>query len=342
MMSAMQEPMISVIVPVYKVEKYLDECVRSIMTQEYQNLEIILIDDGSPDDCPQMCDEFAREDPRIRVIHQENAGLSAARNAGLDAASGEIITFIDSDDVAHPSMIKVLHENMVAYGADISECKFATFFDKSQSECEKTTQGIEAFVPGSDYAKEALRENSSIILSVCAKLYKMRLFYGAGIRFPLGRYYEDAPVSFELACAACHVVRCGATLYGYRQRQGSIVFSMDRDPSWFERKTEDMQYVRVCFQNIISRKNLPFADAMEGYEARDMLLLLRDVVYWRNKDLRQKYYPLLRDKVLVKKREYLRNPCLSSMRKWEIRILSIGAIIYIPVVYIVCGRNRRI
>ena len=102
-------PLISVIVPVYKAEKYLEECVRSIRAQEHRNLEIILIDDGSPDNCPQMCDDFAREDARIRVIYQENGGVSAARNAGIAAAKGEWIGFVDADDVIHASMYKTLH-----------------------------------------------------------------------------------------------------------------------------------------------------------------------------------------------------------------------------------------
>ena len=96
------EPLISVIVPVYKVEQYLDECVQSIINQTYKNLEIILVDDGSPDRCPEMCDEYARQDSRIKVIHKPNGGLSSARNAGIDIARGEYIGFVDSDDyIAH-------------------------------------------------------------------------------------------------------------------------------------------------------------------------------------------------------------------------------------------------
>ena len=94
----MNKPLISVIVPVYKVERYLDECVESIVNQTYHNLEIVLVDDGSPDNCPQMCDDWAKKDERIRVIHKENGGVSSARNAGLDICTGDYISFIDSDD----------------------------------------------------------------------------------------------------------------------------------------------------------------------------------------------------------------------------------------------------
>ena len=115
-------PKVSVIVPVYKVEKYLERCVSSIVNQTYSNLEIILVDDGSPDNCPQMCDVWAQRDDRIRVIHKPNGGLSDARNAGMDIATGDYIGFADSDDWIEPDMYQTLVKNAVAYDADISRC----------------------------------------------------------------------------------------------------------------------------------------------------------------------------------------------------------------------------
>ena len=111
----MTTPLISVIVPVYRVEKYLERCVKSILSQTYKNLEVILVDDGSPDQCPAICDACAEKDARVKVIHQENKGLSGARNAGIDAASGEYLAFVDSDDYAvsytHLLLSDVLYEN---------------------------------------------------------------------------------------------------------------------------------------------------------------------------------------------------------------------------------------
>ena len=106
----MKEKLISVIIPIYKVEQYLDECVESIIKQTYKNLEIILVDDGSPDGCPQMCDEWARKDERIRVVHKKNGGLSSARNAGLDVATGEYVSFVDSDDFIATDALRSLYE----------------------------------------------------------------------------------------------------------------------------------------------------------------------------------------------------------------------------------------
>lgn len=123
----MECPLISVIVPVYKVEKYLDECIESIVNQTYRNLEIILVDDGSPDNCPQMCDDWAKKDERICVIHKENGGVSSARNAGLDVCKGEYIAFVDSDDWLEPDM----YETMVRQIKD--NCLIVCEYTKSNS-----------------------------------------------------------------------------------------------------------------------------------------------------------------------------------------------------------------
>ena len=113
-------PLISVIVPVYKVERYLDRCVQSIVDQTYRNLEIILVDDGSPDACSDMCDAWAAKDHRIRVIHQENRGLGAARNSGIRISTGELIGFVDSDDWLEPTMYEVLYHSLTKENADTS------------------------------------------------------------------------------------------------------------------------------------------------------------------------------------------------------------------------------
>lgn len=118
---------ISVIVPVYKTEQYLNRCVQSITDQTYKNLEIILVDDGSPDNCPEMCDQWAKKDERIKVIHKRNGGISSARNAGLDSATGDYIMFADSDDWMEPDMAEFLYRLIVKYDADISRCGF--YFD---------------------------------------------------------------------------------------------------------------------------------------------------------------------------------------------------------------------
>ena len=118
------EELVSVIIPVYKVEKYLERCVESVQKQTFQNLEIILVDDGSPDLCGAMCDEMAKTDPRIKVIHKNNGGLSDARNVGIEMASGNYIVFVDSDDWLDLDMIALLYRVLKKYNADIAECSY--------------------------------------------------------------------------------------------------------------------------------------------------------------------------------------------------------------------------
>ena len=119
-------PKLSVIVPVFKVEKYLDRCVNSILSQTFTDLELILVDDGSPDNCPAMCDAWAEKDSRVKVIHKENGGLSSARNAGVAAAQAEYIAFVDSDDWVEQDFLKTLYEAAVVYGADMVQCNYQT------------------------------------------------------------------------------------------------------------------------------------------------------------------------------------------------------------------------
>ena len=132
------EDLISVIIPIYKVEAYLDRCVRSILSQSYQNLEIILVDDGSPDQCGKMCDDFAALDSRIRVFHKENGGLSDARNYGVEYANGKYIAFIDSDDYVESHYVEYLHDLIVSNDADIASCCMV----KTEGDTEKKSYNI--------------------------------------------------------------------------------------------------------------------------------------------------------------------------------------------------------
>ena len=124
-------PKVSVIVPVYNTEQYLKECVDSLLKQTLTDLEIILIDDGSPDNSAYICDEYAKLDSRVKVIHKENGGLSSARNAALDICKGEYIGFVDSDDFVEPTMFEELYNSAINYNSDISICALSTFSEKS-------------------------------------------------------------------------------------------------------------------------------------------------------------------------------------------------------------------
>lgn len=208
---------ISVIVPVYKVEPYLRKCLDSIVCQTYQNLEIILVDDGSPDNCGAICDEYAAKDGRIIVIHKGNGGVSSARNAGLERATGDWIGWVDPDDWIEPDMYEYLLENARKYGADIAVCGLYKVYDghTERFAVEKASQ------LDNGQGMEALLEDK-VLQSYCwDKLWRKELW--RGISFPLGKTFEDmcaVPLVFQ---RAKKTVLLSEAKYFYRQRRESIV-----------------------------------------------------------------------------------------------------------------------
>lgn len=193
----MTNSLISIIVPVYKVEEYLDECVQSLVNQTYKNLEIILVDDGSPDRCPQMCDEWARKDPRISVIHKSNGGLSSARNAGLDAAKGDYIGFVDSDDIIDAEMYEKLFEPFEDYlNIGITSCMIYRYVDGCITPYNKSWDVRKPrLLSYKDFALELLPCQRNFV--ICCKLFKKELVQG--VRFEVGKRNEDSLFVFALS-----------------------------------------------------------------------------------------------------------------------------------------------
>lgn len=212
-------PLISVIVPVYKVEEYLGRCVDSLLEQTYQNLEIILVDDGSPDNCGKICDDYARLDTRVKVIHKKNGGLSSARNAGIDIAAGEYLGFVDSDDWLVPQTYEwllgmALEENvkLVCAGRyDVSSWKGT----REKGLCPSKREVIS----GEDLAKRIFVWDH-VDSAAWDKLYHRSLFQE--IRYPLGVVSEDLPVTYRLALKAGRVGMLDKPVYFYFHRDGSI------------------------------------------------------------------------------------------------------------------------
>ena len=189
--------LISIIVPVYKVEKYLDECVQSLVDQTYKNLEIILVDDGSPDRCPQMCDDWARKDSRIRVIHKPNGGLSSARNAGLDAAKGDYIGFVDSDDIIDTEMYEKLYEPFENFpNVGITSCMIFRYVDGCITPYNKSWDVRKPrLLAYKDFAIELLPCQRNFV--ICCKLFKKELVQD--VRFEVGKRNEDSLFIFALS-----------------------------------------------------------------------------------------------------------------------------------------------
>jgi glycosyltransferase involved in cell wall biosynthesis len=229
-------PLVSIIIPVYKVEKYLDECIRSVIGQTYQNLEIILVDDGSPDRCGEICDRYAEEDSRVKVIHKSNGGLSDARNAGIAAANGTYLFFLDSDDYIRLDTIDCLVKEITQSSADIVCAAALSFIDGSvpsdvfsdgSAHCFTQDQAIVHYVQ-SDW-------------SAWGKLYRWDVH--KSVTFPVGKIHEDEAIMIDLLEKCIKICDIPEKLYYYRKREHSITSTVYtvRKMDWFynwERNTE--------------------------------------------------------------------------------------------------------
>lgn len=225
-------PLISVIVPIFNVEAYLVRCIESILTQTYSKLEIILVDDGSTDQCERICNEMAVTDGRIKVVHQRNAGLSAARNKGIENSHGEYFLFIDSDDYIHREMVELLYNNLIKYKADLSIGSFQTVREgevPSDTICNHTQllSNMEAL---SYYYN---KQHSDMVIT-WNKLYHKKLF--TKVRFPEGKIHEDNFTTPLLLFHASRIVFSDAKLYYYLQRDSSIMNSNNN----YDKKNNDL------------------------------------------------------------------------------------------------------
>lgn len=210
--------LVSVIVPIYGVELYLDNCIKSIIRQTYKNLEIILVDDGSPDRCGSICDSYAEKDIRIKVIHKENGGLSDARNTGIKIAKGDYITCIDSDDYVSNDYIEYLLYKIQENNADMSICGLI-----------KTAKTNESKQEDHNITKEYTSEEALAVMlyacefttSACGKLYRKELF--DGVEYPIDKYSEDMFTTYKLIVKSSKIVYGDRVCYYYLYRPGSIL-----------------------------------------------------------------------------------------------------------------------
>lgn len=212
-------PLISVIVPCYNVEKYLPRCINSIINQTYNNIEILLVDDGSPDQCGEICEKYAKKDKRIKVIHKNNGGLSDARNVAIDVATGEYILFIDSDDYVAVDHVEHLYSIMTKSNVDMAIEWGQTFYEGTEPPID-TLDGKKEVILDSEDALMNMFYQKDFDTSAWAKLYKRSLF--EGIRYPKGWLYEDLPTTYRLIQRCKKVVFSNYKSYYYLLRNNSI------------------------------------------------------------------------------------------------------------------------
>lgn len=214
----MGNDLISIIIPVYKVEEYLEKCIESVLKQTYTNLQIILVDDGSPDNCGKICDEYAKKDPRIEVIHKVNGGLSDARNVGIAKAKGKYIGFVDSDDYIKEDMYEILINLIKEYDADVSICNLYDVIDGKEY-IRNNENGIQEY-SRLEILKEVLLDKN-IQSYAWNKLYKKELF--DEIKYPIGKKYEDIGTTFYVFEKCNKIVVTSKPEYYYLKRSDSLV-----------------------------------------------------------------------------------------------------------------------
>ena len=230
---------VSVIIPVYKVEEYLDRCVQSVLAQTHEDMEVLLVDDGSPDNCGALCDGYAKKDSRVRAIHRENGGLSAARNTGLDASTGDYVLFVDGDDYIAPDMVETLLAALEETGADMAVCGVKCVDDAGTPVRALPPMEAGAFPPEEIYRRMTFDEWAWRYVSACNRLCRRGLF--DGLRFEEGKLHEDEFLAHRLYDRCKKVAVAADEFYYYVQRGGSIMNAaaslgrLDRVQARFER-----------------------------------------------------------------------------------------------------------
>lgn len=214
----MENALVSIIVPVFRVEEYLKRCIESMINQTYKNIEIILVDDGSDDNCPKICDEYSKKDQRITVIHKQNGGLSDARNFGIKKSKGEYITFVDSDDTIEPDYIECLLNTLIKNNADISICGYMVKYDNGKN--IPNANGKKLVLNSKETLENMLYQEDFNVAS-WAKLYKRNLF--DKIEFPVGKIHEDAFTTYKLVLKSKTIACDLKPLYNYMIRSNSIL-----------------------------------------------------------------------------------------------------------------------
>lgn len=243
-MKIMESELISIVVPIYNVEKYLKKCIDSILVQTYKNIEIILVDDGSPDNCGAICEEYGKKDSRIKIIHKENGGLSDARNVGIEVAIGKYITFIDSDDYVDENYIAYLYQILKKYKTRISIISNyiitsnGKIIDLGLNYKEESIDKIEAL-------KRMLNEEGYTV-SAWSKLYDIELF--KNVKFPKGKLCEDNGTTYKLIEQVENVAFGNKSKYYYLKRDGSIMLST------FNEKKLDMIYLTDEMCDFLEKK----------------------------------------------------------------------------------------
>lgn len=310
------KPIISIIVPIYKVEKYLKRCIESILNQSLSDFELILVDDGSPDKCGDICNEYERIDNRIKVIHKQNGGLSDARNAGLDIAQGEFIGFIDSDDFIHKDMYLILYNTIINSGCNIVQCKFKYFSKEEELNTNIINDGKYTVYNNIDAIEEIIN-NKNLNTNTWNKLYRRELFNN--IRFPKGKIHEDEFVTYKVFYKANSVGYINKELYYYFSNSNGIMKNLNINSKfdWIEAiEGRNKFLLRVNEKKLFDKSNI--------YLFFYLIKLRYEINKSNNLDDKEEKYKLVNKKIKDSLKLINNKSCYSNLNKIVISLMKIN------------------
>ena len=284
----MNGKLVSIIVPVYNVENYLEQCIYSAVSQTYKNIEVILVDDGSTDDSGTICDRYAEKDNRVTVIHKNNGGLSSARNAGIEVAKGEYITFVDSDDYVSRYYVENLVSALEKSGSDLAVSMFVNVYDGDEPIADKEQYGLVNLHTRTNEAclKDMLYQKV-IDTSACGKLYSLKAI--GELRFPHGKLYEDIMFTTTMLARAKQIAIIDNIDYFYYQRVGSIQYQ-----TFNERKLDCIRQFRTQME-FIDHNFPPLCDAVRARYFSGVCNILFQIPEGKYEDIRKNLWKELKE-----------------------------------------------
>jgi len=325
---------ISIIVPVYKVERYINRCIDSILSQTYKEIEIILVNDGSPDNCGVICGEYAKKDNRIRVIHKENGGLSSARNTGIDLAQGDYIGFVDSDDWIEVDMYEMLYKNAISYNADISMCNYKAE-KHDQDFIYKSPTIDDVIILNKEQAMQTLVDNKLFELTqfACDKLYKRSLF--ENIRYPEGKLYEDVATTYKLINKCEKFLYCPSIKYHYTQNPNGITLKK------FDINQIDFLEAKLDLYKFFKKNYPDFLDAALCQYTSANISIIKNMFRsnYKNKKIYKECRRIVCENIyLYLKADWVKN----KMKFYATLIFLVPSFLYILITFLKSIRDKKV
>lgn len=334
MVAIFQGDLVSVIVPVYNVDRYLHRCIDSIIAQDYENLEIILVDDGSTDSSPVICDDYASKDSRIKVYHRENRGVSSARNFGVEASNGKYVSFIDSDDYIASNFISTLYGKIIEYAADISVCSYYEFTDNKIKDTSFNSLKKDLVLTNLEAMRDIFTLPNYTKVVPWNKLYKKEIFQNNSVIYPINRRHEDDATTYKLYYYSNKIVYCNIPLYYYYQSSTSFMGQK------YHAQRLDILLALKETEEFVKENNIDLNQEVKFNELLRLLTVLNSMV--DTKCIDKKVFEDIRTIIKKDKEVYLKNPYLDAKHKVAVKSLIFSRKLYIIIRKLFVFKNKYI